>query len=219
MNRALILPATVAFSAHALLLFGFSRRPAPPHLIKDLPAATGCIEVTRYEDPPPPEDMASGPSAGKETPAPPSGEEPLPSAVPRDAIAMDAPRAPTTIDRDARVIEGGPIGFEGLDAKTLSSIQIVDASHLDGEPRARFQPPPQYPYAMKNSGVDGNVLVEFVVDETGRVMNPRVVRSSHLEFEDSAVRAVAKWRFEPGMHNGRAVRFRMSVPIVFHLNE
>ena len=45
-----------------------------------------------------------------------------------------------------------------------------------------------------------------------------VVESSDRVFEEAAVRAVAKWRFEPGRRDGRVVRFRMAVPIVFALN-
>ena len=49
--------------------------------------------------------------------------------------------------------------------------------------------------------------------------DPRVVSSSDRVFEENALRAVAKWQFEPGRRNGQVVRFRMSVPIVFKLNE
>jgi protein TonB len=59
--------------------------------------------------------------------------------------------------------------------------------------------------------------VEFVVDEAGRVMHPFVVRSSRAGFEAPTLRAVEKWRFEPGKKDGRAVRFRMQIPVTFSL--
>jgi protein TonB len=62
-------------------------------------------------------------------------------------------------------------------------------------------------------------MVEFVVDESGNVLNPRVVSSSDRAFEENTLRAVAKWKFEPGRRDGRTVRFRMSVPVVFKLGE
>jgi outer membrane biosynthesis protein TonB len=37
-------------------------------------------------------------------------------------------------------------------------------------------------------------------------------------FADAALRAVARWKFEPGLKNGRHVRFRMSVPIMFRID-
>jgi protein TonB len=62
-------------------------------------------------------------------------------------------------------------------------------------------------------------MVEFLVDESGRVNHPHVVSSSDRVFEEAAVRAVAKWQFEPGRRDGKIVRFRMTVPIVFRLSE
>ena len=55
----------------------------------------------------------------------------------------------------------------------------------------------------------------YVVDEAGHVLDPHVVRSSEPIFEAPTLRAVAKWRFEPGQVHGRPVRFRMAVPVAF----
>jgi periplasmic protein TonB len=63
------------------------------------------------------------------------------------------------------------------------------------------------------------VVVEFIVDERGRVIEPRVVRSTNRIFDDATLQAVAKWQFEPGRRDGKIVRFRMSAPVVFSLNE
>jgi protein TonB len=61
-------------------------------------------------------------------------------------------------------------------------------------------------------------MVEFVVDEAGHVLDPHVLRSSNPLFEAPTLRAVAKWRFEPGRKDGRVVRFRMAVPVEFAVN-
>ena len=65
----------------------------------------------------------------------------------------------------------------------------------------------------------GKVVVEFLVDEAGRVLNPHIVSSSDVIFEEPTLRAVEKWRFAPGTRHGTPVRFRMSVPVTFDLNE
>jgi protein TonB len=44
------------------------------------------------------------------------------------------------------------------------------------------------------------------------------VRSSSHAFEEPTLRAIAKWRFEPGRRGGQIVRFRMQVPVVFKLD-
>jgi protein TonB len=90
---------------------------------------------------------------------------------------------------------------------------------LDKSPSTRFQATPIYPHAAKAQGLNGEVIVEFMVDESGRVHDPHVVSSSDRVFEENALRAVAKWVFEPGKRNNHVVRFRMSVPIIFKLND
>jgi protein TonB len=61
--------------------------------------------------------------------------------------------------------------------------------------------------------------VDFIVDPSGNVRNPVAARSSQREFEEPACRAVAKWKFTPGIKGGRAVFVHMQVPIVFTLKE
>ena len=94
----------------------------------------------------------------------------------------------------------------------------VRSDLLDNAPRTRTQIAPVYPYEAKVNGRPGEVVVEFIVDESGRVLEPRVVRSTDPIFEAATVRAVSKWRFEPGRRDGRVVRFRMAVPVAFALN-
>jgi periplasmic protein TonB len=93
---------------------------------------------------------------------------------------------------------------------------LVGVGDLDRNPRAMAQPSPAYPHDLRNAGVDGAVVVEFVVDTTGRVVKADATRWTHREFVDPAVRAVLRWRFEPGTIGGRKVSFRMAVPIEFN---
>ncbi|MBS0663516.1 MAG: energy transducer TonB [Verrucomicrobia bacterium] len=96
-------------------------------------------------------------------------------------------------------------------------VESVDG--LDRVPRTRLQASPVYPYEARKDGRGGEVIVAFTVDEQGRVVNPVVVRSTDPAFEGPTLRAVARWRFEPGRKNGRVVRFRLAVPVQFALNE
>lgn len=109
-----------------------------------------------------------------------------------------------------------PPAWDEGNRKGRGSISAID---LDEPPRVKFRIPPDYPYAMRTAGIDGTVWVEFTVDETGRVVFPRVTKSTHPDFEEATLRAVSKWVFEKGKRRGHVVRFRMSVPIVFSVGE
>jgi protein TonB len=90
--------------------------------------------------------------------------------------------------------------------------------NLDNHPRTTTQVSPVYPEEMKRQGIEGTVIVEFIVDESGRVTNPRVVKSDDPAFEAPTLRAVAGWRFEPGRKDGRRVSFKMAVPVSYKLD-
>lgn len=76
---------------------------------------------------------------------------------------------------------------------------------------------PIYPQSLRLSETTGDVMVEFVVDTTGRVTDPKVIKSAHPLFAERAVEAVKQWRFYPGRKDDRLVRTRMRVPVHFTL--
>lgn len=98
-------------------------------------------------------------------------------------------------------------------------IEVFDIRNLDQQPVPKFRAKPQYPFEMRRAGINGEVVVEFIVDSNGNVRNAFAVRSSQRDFEQAAVQAVSKWTFKPGRKGGRAVNTRMLVPIVFTLND
>lgn len=78
---------------------------------------------------------------------------------------------------------------------------------------------PVYPHALRLTKTTGEVLVEFIVDTTGRVRYAFVVRSSHPGFSERALEAVTAWRFSPGIKEGKVVVTRMQVPVHFTLSD
>jgi protein TonB len=77
---------------------------------------------------------------------------------------------------------------------------------------------PVYPALARAQGLEGQVLLEVIVDREGRVENDvRVVRSDP-GFDAAALAAVRRWRFVPGHdQDGSPVRVRLRVPIRFQL--
>jgi protein TonB len=95
---------------------------------------------------------------------------------------------------------------------------IIDSISLDNKPAARFQPAPTYPQDLKSAGEDGEVTVTFSVNINGEVFDAAVKRASHTRFGEEALRAIKRWRFEPGIKNNKRVAFRMVQTFSFSLS-
>jgi TonB family protein len=88
----------------------------------------------------------------------------------------------------------------------------------DTPPRGLRQDPPSYPFEMSAQSVEGKVTLEFVIDRTGTVRSPRVVHSTHKEFEIPAIDAVMDWKFEPAERAGTKVAVLVSQHVEFNLD-
>ncbi|MEX2405249.1 MAG: energy transducer TonB [Candidatus Paceibacterota bacterium] len=69
----------------------------------------------------------------------------------------------------------------------------------------------------RKAGVEGRVIVQFIVNEQGQVTEPTVVQGIGAGCDEEAVRAVQTAQFTPGMQRGQPVKVRMSLPISFRL--
>lgn len=76
----------------------------------------------------------------------------------------------------------------------------------------------KYPVVAQENGVQGRVLVSFVVERDGSITDVRVVRSVDPSLDREASRVVRSMpRWSPGKQNGSAVRVKYTVPVVFRL--
>lgn len=78
----------------------------------------------------------------------------------------------------------------------------------------------KYPaYAVEN-GIQGRVLVDFVIDEKGNVCEVSVARGVHASLDEEAVRVIsASPRWRPGRHRGKKVRVALTLPVEFRLKK
>jgi TonB family protein len=76
-----------------------------------------------------------------------------------------------------------------------------------------------YPPEAKSAGIEGKVLVSFVVDEKGRVNSPSILKSDNDLLSGAALKAVSQLEFSPGKIAGKKVKVKMILPIVFKLDE
>ena len=63
--------------------------------------------------------------------------------------------------------------------------------------------------------VRGQVLVEFEVDVDGDVVNPEIVDTFNIDLNNTVIDKVMAIKFSPALQNGRPVRVRYKLPIVF----
>jgi protein TonB len=76
----------------------------------------------------------------------------------------------------------------------------------------------KYPTISQENGVQGKVIVQFVVNKDGSVVDPVVVRSVDPYLDKEALRVIntmPKWK--PGKQRGKPVRVRYTVPVTFRL--
>ena len=74
-----------------------------------------------------------------------------------------------------------------------------------------------YPEIAGKAGIEGRVIVQFIVDKQGRVTAPRVIRGLGGGCDEEALRVVREARFRPGFQRGRPVNVKMTLPITFRL--
>lgn len=75
-----------------------------------------------------------------------------------------------------------------------------------------------YPSAASEEGVQGRVVVEFVVGKDGSITNVRVVRPRHPALDKEALRVVkAMPKWVPGRNNGQPVKVTYTLPVTFKL--
>lgn len=76
----------------------------------------------------------------------------------------------------------------------------------------------KYPVVAQENGVQGRVIVSFVVERDGSITDVKVVRGVDPSLDKEASRVVrAMPRWIPGKQNGSAVRVKYNVPVAFRL--
>ena len=76
----------------------------------------------------------------------------------------------------------------------------------------------KYPAEAQKKKIEGRVIVTFVVDKKGRVVNPMVERSVHPLLDAEALRVVKRMpKWTPGRMNGESVNVKFRLPITFKL--
>lgn len=204
----------LAAALHGLIIVGAIRGTAA----NDVLSSSRPIALVEYHAPPVPRTEASqGPGAeaglaarpsGTFQPAPLSFSPDIPSITLEPAIGLSAIR---------RLALPGSGAVPSQD-KGAAGIALFVAE-VDEPAVVLHQPSPRYPPVLRQAGLEGKVLLEFIIDTTGHpeVASLRIVERTRPGFDAAARETIERSLFRPARVHGRAVRQRTLQAIVFRL--
>ena len=110
-------------------------------------------------------------------------------------------------------VYSGVVGGAGLVDFTQTFLETA----VDERPERLSGPYPRYPEMLRQAGIEGTVLLEFVIDTSGRVEEAtlKVLQSTNRAFEGPAKDVIRKSLYRPGKVRGQAVRVLVSQQIGF----
>ncbi|MBP2691852.1 MAG: energy transducer TonB [Muribaculaceae bacterium] len=110
-----------------------------------------------------------------------------------------------------------------VEDKVYNMAMVEQQPEFPGGPAAMYKwlnDHMNYPAVAAEEGVQGKVIVEFVVSKTGAVENVRVLRGRHPALDKEAVRVVkAMPNWNPGRNNSQPVKVTYTLPVQFKLQQ
>ena len=77
----------------------------------------------------------------------------------------------------------------------------------------------KYPAICRENNIQGRVLVTFIVNKDGAIVEPEVVKSVNPSLDKEALRVISQMpNWKPGSQRGKPVRVKYTVPVNFRLN-
>jgi periplasmic protein TonB len=178
--------------------------PQPEPMLAEASAPEKNLPPPPPEESPPPSDLPLPPPA---TPALPRPAEPRPPVPPSQVAVAPAAQRQATASGAATQSEpqGGSVAFGAA---------VSPPGLLEGV----RNPEPEYPLANRQRGEQGVVTVLLRISEAGEVMEVELVNTSgHSALDESARRAVQRWRFRPATRNGVPIPGSIRTAIHFRL--
>lgn len=147
---------------------------------------------------------------------PPPPRPPVPVEVPNDEIIEDEI---LNIDAELNInqkMDLPPAPPEEKEKEEDFFVAVEQMPELVGG-LAELQKGLTYPSMARRAGIEGRVIVQFIVNENGTVEDPRVIRGIGGGCDEEALKAVSKAKFKPGRQRGEPVRVQYSLPVIFRL--
>lgn len=120
------------------------------------------------------------------------------------------------------VVEIDRVSRDSVRRRGLQYAGRKDLMTVDGDvtaPRAIHKQPPLYTEVARKEKIQGLVILQLVIDETGKVTDVDVLKGLPYGLTETAIAAVEKWRFEPATHKGEPVAVLYNITINFRLEK
>lgn len=166
---------------------------------------------------PPIPSVAAVPPPPAVTPAPPTPVNDTPgavqSAVPA-ATPSTEPQAASRVRQGSQETSNLPSLPLGIDTNWYLARQV------DKHPKAIGSVRPVYPEAAQRDDIEGTLKLKLRIDDLGRVQDAEVVEATPPGiFDEAALSAFRKARFQPAMKDGRPVRYEAYIRVEFELKD
>ena len=182
---------------------------------------------TPKDEPPPPKDEPPPPPPPDivAAPPPPKGFQVLTAPVEIPDVIPD-------IDLSKKVTDENDFSGKGVAGGVAKGVEGGKAVVQSDQPYFEFQvekpvvpapgsTSPRYPDMLRQAGVEGEVLAQFVVDTTGRAEpnTLKILKSSHDLFIQSVKNALPQMKFIPAEVGGRKVKQLVQQPFTFSISK
>jgi TonB family protein len=132
-------------------------------------------------------------------------------------VSMSRPRIATLLTASAGLL--ALTAVLGILVFPMSGTAWAKPLKVEGNvqpPKALTTTPPVYPESAKRAKIEGVSVVETVIDETGRVTQPKIkATSGDKDLDKAAIDAVSTWTFQPATLDGKPVAVYFSLTIRF----
>jgi periplasmic protein TonB len=224
LRRYLTGSVPISIGLHLFALFLFFVIPLTANIV--LPMVS--VELPEYVRlapmPPPPEVARPAPTpAITSAPPPPGPPTSAPPTITKEPDVLPVYGPPGPLETTPGIGPGGPAGIgTGVAPPSIlispppQKTGPVRVADLPVAPRKIVDARPVYPEFARMARKEGTVVMEAVLDPTGRVTQLRVIQSVPL-LDQAAMDAVRQWRYTPSTLGGHPVSVLMSITIRFTL--
>jgi periplasmic protein TonB len=215
--------ATISVIIHTVIIGGaiYGTMQAKEALEKPRQEKVDFVDMKK-DEPPPPEDKPPPPPEVVVAPPPPKGFQVLTAPI-------KIPDVLPEIDLSKKVTDEGDFTGKGVAGGIGKGVvggtgPVGDQTYFEFQVEKQVAPAPgnaapRYPDMLRSANVEGEVLVQFVVDTTGRVESGslKILKTSHDLFTNSVRQALSSMRFYPAEIGGRKVKQLVQQPFNFTL--